>query len=95
MAEESAESTADIATEAIKVLSPELPRRRARRVEESADAVEAAPAATTKFLVIGGAIAPFGGGRADLIHPGSVVDLTAEQAKHYNKLGYLKPYLEE
>jgi hypothetical protein len=30
-----------------------------------------------------------------LIHPGNVVELTAEQAKHYNKLGYLKPHIEE
>lgn len=64
----------------------DAPKRRAKKADEPA---------TTKYLVIGGAIAPFGGGRSDLVHPGSVVDLTADQAKHYNKLGYLKPYIEE
>lgn len=47
----------------------------------------------TKYTVINGAIAPNGGGRAALIHPGAVVELTADQAKHYNKMGYLKPYI--
>ncbi len=64
----------------------EAPKRRAPKAEKPA---------TAKYTVIGGAIAPSGGGRADLVHPGSVVELTADQAKHYNKLGYLKPYLEE
>lgn len=64
----------------------EAPKRRAPKAEKPV---------TAKYTVIGGAIAPFGGGRADLIHPGNVVELTAEQAKHYNKLGYLKPHIEE
>jgi hypothetical protein len=61
-----------------------LPKRRAKKDE--------APA-LTKYTVINGAISPNGGGRASLIHPGSVVALTTEQAKHYNQLGYLKPYI--
>lgn len=71
---------------AAEFAAEEAPKRRAAKAEKPA---------TTKYLVIGGAIAPFGGGRSDLIHPGSVVELTAEQAKHYNKLGYLKPYIED
>lgn len=52
-----------------------------------------AEAKTSKYTVIGGAISPNGGGRDSLVHPGSVVELTDEQARHYNKLGYLKPYI--
>jgi hypothetical protein len=44
-------------------------------------------------MVIGGPIAPNGGGRSALIQPGSIVELTTDQAKHYNNLGYLKPYI--
>ena len=64
----------------------DTPKRRAKKADEPT---------TTKYLVINGAIAPHGGTRADLIQPGSVVALTAEQAKYYNNLGYLKPYIED
>lgn len=70
---------------AAEVVDDSLPKRRAKKAEE-------APV-LTKYVVANGAISPNGGGRADLIHPGSVVELTADQAKHYNKLGYLKPYI--
>lgn len=70
---------------AAEVVDDSLPKRRAKKAEE-------APA-LTKYVVINGAIAPNGGGRAALIHPGAVVALTADQAKHYNKMGYLKPYI--
>ena len=85
------ETTSEIVAEAVEALSPstdDLPKRRARRT------VEDAPA-TSKYLVINGAISPNGGGRDSLVHPGSVVELTSAQAKHYNALGYLKPYIEE
>lgn len=56
----------------------------------------AKPAAPTqKYVVINGAIAPNGGGPSDHFLPGSVAELTTEQAKHYNALGYLKPYIED
>lgn len=71
---------------AAEFAAEDAPKKRTKKAEEPT---------TTKYTVIGGAIAPFGGSRADLIHPGSVVELTAEQAKHYNKLGYLKPYIED
>lgn len=64
------------------------------KVEEAAPKKRAKPA-TTKYEVINGAISPYGGGMDSLIHPGSVVELTADLALHYNKLGYLKPYIEE
>lgn len=87
------ETTADVVAEAVAAISPDgLPRRRARRVEEP-EAPAAQP--TAKYIVINGAIAPFGGGRSALVQPGSVVALTSDQAKHYNKLGYLKPYIED
>jgi hypothetical protein len=69
--------------------------------EEGTEAVEAPkkrakPVATTqKYIVINGAIAPNGGGPEDHFLPGSVVELTTEHAKHYNALGYLKPYIED
>jgi hypothetical protein len=62
--------------------------------EEIAPKKRAKPA-TTKYEVINGAISPYGGGMESLVHPGSVVELTADLALHYNKLGYLKPYIEE
>jgi hypothetical protein len=62
-----------------------LPKRKVKKADE-------APT-LTKYMVINGAIAPNGGGRAALVHPGSIVELTTDQAKHYNKLGYLKPYI--
>lgn len=87
-----AQTTEEIVVEARAVLSPDgLPRRRAARTEEP----KPKPAPTTKYIVINGAIAPHGGGPDELIHPGSVVELTAELAKHYNNLGYLKPYIED
>lgn len=90
----SEETTTDIVAEAAAVISPDgLPRRRAARRVEEPEA--AAPQPTTKYTVINGAIAPFGGGRSALIQPGAVVELTTDQAKHYNNLGYLKPYIEE
>lgn len=48
-----------------------------------------------KYVVQKAAIAPYGGARADLIRPGEVVELTADLAKHYNKLGFLAPYIED
>lgn len=69
----------------------DAPKARAKKAKEP---VAEAPA-TTKYMVIRGAIAPFGGGRSDLVQPGQVVALTADQAKHYNKLGFLKPYIED
>jgi len=74
-----------IAEVAIDAADDLLPKRKVKKAEE-------APA-LTKYTVINGAIAPNGGGRDALIHPGSIVELTADQAKHYNKLGYLKPYI--
>jgi len=50
---------------------------------------------TTKYEVIRGAIAPYGGGPADQFAPGTIVELSADLAKHYNALGYLKPYIED
>jgi hypothetical protein len=76
-----------IAAVTIDAADDSLPKRRSAKKEE-------APA-LTKYEVINGAISPEGGSLESLIHPGSVVELTAEQAKHYNKLGYLKPYLED
>ena len=88
---EELETTKEIVAEALEVISPsadDSPKRRASPKAEK-------PAATAKYLVINGAIAPNGGGRADLVQPGSVVELTAAQAKHYNNMGYLKPYIED
>lgn len=86
------QTTEDLVAEARTVLSPDgLPRRRVARTEEP----KVKPALTTKYEVINGAISPEGGSLEALVHPGSIVELTAEQAKHYNKLGYLKPYLED
>jgi hypothetical protein len=51
--------------------------------------------ATAKYEVINGAISPYGGGVDTLIQPGSIVELPTDLALHYNKLGYLKPYIEE
>lgn len=65
------------------------------KADDAAPKRKAAKPATTKYQVINGAISPEGGSLDALIHPGSIVELTAEQAKHYNNLGYLKPHLEE
>ena len=51
--------------------------------------------ATAKYEVINGAISPYGGDMDSLIRPGSIVELPTDLAVHYNKLGYLKPYIEE
>jgi hypothetical protein len=74
-----------IAEVVIDAADDSLPKRKTKKADE-------APA-LTKYLVINGAIAPNGGTRDALIQPGSVVELTTEQAKHYNNLGYLKPYI--
>jgi hypothetical protein len=69
---------------AVDAADDSLPKRRSKKDD--------APV-LTKYEVINGAISPEGGSLEALVHPGSVIELTAEQAKHYNKLGYLKPYL--
>lgn len=92
MTEENA-TIKDIVEEARAVLSPDPLDGVGRKARKKAE--EPAAPATQKYMVINGAIAPNGGGRADLIQPGSVVELTSEQAKHYNKMGYLKPYIED
>jgi hypothetical protein len=74
-----------IAEVAIDAADDLLPKRKVKKADE-------APA-LTKYMVINGAISPKGGGRDALVYPGSVVELTADQAKHYNQLGYLKPYI--
>lgn len=50
---------------------------------------------TQKYVVQKAAIAPEGGSRSLLTRPGETVSLTAEQAKHYNKLGFLAPLIED
>lgn len=92
MTEENA-TIKDIVEEARAVLSPDPLDGVGRKARKKAE--EPAAPATQKYMVINGAIAPNGGGRAALIQPGSVVELTSEQAKHYNKMGYLKPYIED
>lgn len=82
-------TTAEMVQGAIEELSPASP------TEETAKRRKTAEPQKRQYLVINGAIAPNGGGRSDLVHPGTVVSLTVEQAKHYNKLGYLKPYIED
>ena len=62
--------------------------------EEIAPKKRAKPA-TAKYEVINGAISPYGGDMDSLIRPGSIVELPTDLAVHYNKLGYLKPYIEE
>jgi len=64
------------------------------KAEEPAPKKRAKPA-TAKYEVINGAISPNGGSMGDLVHPGSIVELPTDLAMHYNKLGYLKPYIEE
>ena len=66
----------------------------AAKVEDVAPKKRAKPA-TTKYEVINGAISPYGGGMDSRSHPGSAGELTPDLASHYNKLGYLKPYIEE
>ena len=85
------ENTApEVLIEAVK----EAPKTRLRRPGEVAPVVEAAPK-TAKYEVINGAIAPYGGGCRDLTPIGTIIELSADLAKHYNKLGYLKPYIED
>ena len=72
-----------------EVLIEDAPKRRAAKKAD-----ESAPA-TAKYEVINGAIAPYGGGCRDLTPIGTIIELTADLAKHYNKLGYLKPYIED
>ena len=82
------ENTApEVLIEAVK----EAPKTRLRRPGE---VVEAAPK-VAKYEVINGAIAPYGGGCRDLTPIGTIIELPADLAKHYNKLGYLKPYIED
>ena len=69
----------------------EAPKVRLRRPGE---AVEVAPKAA-KYEVINGAIAPYGAACRDLTPVGAIIELPADLAKHYNKLGYLKPYIED
>jgi len=66
-------------------------------VEKSAEPApkKRAKPVTAKYEVINGAISPNGGSMEDLVHPGSIVELPTDLAIHYNKLGYLKPYIEE
>jgi hypothetical protein len=64
------------------------------KTEEIAPKKRAKPA-TAKYEVINGAISPYGGGMETLIQPGSVVELPTDLAVQSNKLGYLKPYIEE
>lgn len=63
------------------------------KVEDVAPKKRAKPA-TAKYEVINGAISPNGGSMEDLVHPGTIVELSTELAMHYNKLGYLKPVIE-
>jgi hypothetical protein len=73
----------EVAAEVVIVTSAEpVPKKRAKP-------------ATAKYEVINGAISPYGGGADTLIQPGSIVELPTDLAVHYNKLGYLKPYIEE
>lgn len=74
----------EVLTEAVK----EAPKTRLRRPGEVAPT-------TAKYEVINGAIAPYGGGCRDLTPIGTIIELSADLAKHYNKLGYLKPYIED
>jgi len=63
------------------------------KAEDLAPKKRAKPA-TAKYEVINGAISPNGGSMEDLVHPGTIIELTTEMAMHYNKLGYLKPVIE-
>ena len=69
----------------------EAPKRRARKADE---ATEVAPK-VAKYEVVNGAIAPYGAACRDLTPIGAIIELPADLAKHYNKLGYLKPYIED
>ena len=84
MTEENA--TEEVLIEPVK----EAPRPRLRRPGEAAPV-----AATAKYEVINGAIAPYGAACRDLTPIGAIIELPADLAKHYNKLGYLKPYIED
>ena len=83
----------EIVAEAREVISPDPLDGVGRKARKKAE--EPAAPAKQKYMVINGAIAPHGGGRDALVQPGSVVELTADQAKHYNNMGYLKPYIED
>ena len=65
------------------------------KVEDAAPKRKAVKPATVKYEVINGAISPEGGSLEALVHPGTIVELTVEQAKYYNSLGYLKPHFED
>ena len=80
----SADTAVDAVAEAAVEVSEDTAKKRVKKDV----------AATVKYEVINGAISPFGGGRDALVFPGSIVELTVEQAKHYNSMGYLKPYIE-
>lgn len=85
---EELETTKQLVDDAVKVISPSADDLAAPR------APKAKKPALTKYEVINGAISPNGGSMEDLVHPGSIVELTVEVAQHYNKLGYLKPVIE-
>jgi hypothetical protein len=87
--EQTPETVAEIVAEATTAISPDPLDGIGKKARKKADD---APA-TQQYVVINGAISPNGGGRENLVHPGSVVSLTTAQAKHYNKMGYLKPYI--
>jgi hypothetical protein len=75
-------------------ITPTAARRRRARAQTEDDG-PASPVKTQKYVVRKTAIAPYGGGRDALLHPGAVVDLPSDVAKHYNKLGFLAPYIED
>jgi hypothetical protein len=80
----SADQTTDpIADEAASEATPSPARRKPAKPE------------TTRYRVVKAAIAPYGGARDALIRPGETVELTKEQAKHYNALGFLAPLIED
>jgi hypothetical protein len=83
------------ATEAAEDNTPSAAPRRRRARAQTEDDGPSSPAKTQKYVVRKAAIAPYGGGRGDLLHPGAVVELSADLAKHYNKLGFLAPYIED
>lgn len=58
---------------------------------ENAKAEEAS--AKKAYTVVKGAICPEGGQRGKMIQPGSVVELTNAEARHYMALGRLAPFI--
>lgn len=79
------------ATETLIEPVEEAPKRRARKVDETTEHASK----MAKYEVINGAIAPYGAACRDLTPVGAIIELPADLAKHYNKLGYLKPYIED